>query len=156
MAALSEKRAWLRLYIPDLIALGLNASGIVREIRRIGQGGYRYQDMLFDIRQERAVEKYQPLVEKLDSTRVIPKSMMIQSPLAKDTNYKITATMNYYDFADSQHKQKFITIWDTERKSKEDYAADYIRSPSALQYERDIEILDIDIFKIEHHEGWSY
>jgi hypothetical protein len=144
-----------RMLIPKMIDLGYQGTAIVRELRTMGYG-YRYQNMLSDIRTETQISQFGAAVKGLSNDVMPDKSIMTETELNQPRRYRIFGTAKYVNTETGHTTYEPISFYTNNLKSKDEMMQDYIGQKVDSKYREDVSVEGLDIFAIEHNEGYSY
>lgn len=144
-----------RMLIPKFIDLGYAGAAIVRELRKQGYG-YRYQDMLSDIREQAQIATYGDVVKKLADNVKPPRSIMTETELSAPRKYRVFGTAKYVNIETGRTTYEPISFYSDTLRTKEKWTEDYVGQKEESKYREDVSVEGVDIYAIEHNEGWRY
>jgi hypothetical protein len=144
-----------RMLIPKFIDLGYIGSAIIRELKTSGYS-YRYQVMLKDIREQQQISVFGEAVRKLADNVKPPKSIMTETELSAARKYRVFGTAKYVNIETGRTTYEPISFYTDTLRTKEKWAEDYIGQKEESKYREDVSVEGIDIYALEHNEGWRY
>jgi hypothetical protein len=144
-----------RMLIPKFIDLGYAGSAIVRELRKQGYG-YRYQNMLSDIREQTQIAIYGDVVRKLADNVKPSQGIMTETELLAPRKYRVFGTAKYLNIETGRTSYEPISFYTDTLRTKQQWVEEYVGQKEESKYREDVSVEGIDIYAIEHNEGWRY
>lgn len=144
-----------RMLIPKFIDLGYAGSAIIRELRNLGYS-YRNTDMLRDIREQVQIAAFGDAVKNLAGDVIPPNYVMTETLLSQPRAYRVFGTAKYVNVETGRVTYEPVSFYTDTLKSKDDWLNQYISMKEEAAYRSDVSVEGIDIYAIEHNEGWLY
>lgn len=144
-----------RMVIPKLLKKGYSVPAVVRYLRKT-TGGWRYQIMLMDIREIRGIQRFGKAVKRLSFTAIPSKRIMVETELRAARKYRIFGTAKYVNKETGRTTYESISFYDNTLRTKERWGEEYMRMKEQAKYREEVVCEELDIFSIEHQEGWDY
>lgn len=144
-----------RMVIPKLVKKGFGRAGIVRYLRGT-TGGWHYQTMLGDIRESQGMVKFGKAVKSLGGGVIPAKRIMIETELTAARRYRVFGMAKYVHIETGHIKYELKSFYSNELRTKDDWAKEFIREQPLTESDPEYLPEELDIFSIEHQEGWHY
>lgn len=144
-----------RMLIPQLVGQGLIASAIIRELRSSGYS-YRYQDMLKDVREEVSIATFGEGVKRLADNVKIPTTLMTEIELKLNRHYRVFGMAKYVNVGTGYTSYQPISFYDDTLCTKADWSKEFESRYNQSACGQRFRCEGVDIFAIEHMEGWRY
>jgi ATP phosphoribosyltransferase regulatory subunit HisZ len=144
-----------RMLIPKMIDLGYAGNAIIRELRNLGYG-YRYQNMLADIREQTQIAAFGASVKNLAEDVYPSKAIMTDAELSQPRRYRIFGTAKYVNVETGIVTYEPVSFYTDTLNTKQGWMQEYITVKEEAKYREDVSIEGLDIFAIEHNTGFSY
>ena len=119
-------------------------------------GTYRRTDMLKDIREAKDIYTYGSKVKDLAINIRPPTDIMVETKLKRARRYRVFASARHVNKETGRVSYHNISFYDDSLRTKEQWEDEYIDQKEKDEYEVGETVTDVDIFAIEHHEGWGY
>lgn len=155
MATFGIGRAIFRAMISQFVGLGLSSNFMVREARRLGIS-YRRQTMLGDIRELSGLLGKEASVRQLSSSILVPRGVMVETDLRRARNYRVFGDVVYTNIETGVSRDQTISFYTNDRKSKDDWAADFVEDKEESEYLPEESVTGLVIRSVEHNKGLPY
>ena len=144
------ERAVGQAILKTLVPQGLSAWQMIQIARGAG-AGYRYQDMLKDVREYTGRFKYEAQVRHLTSNTVVPDAWINRVDMAGPYRYKVWADVTYYDPATNEYVTDVRSMYTDELKKVGDYERDYEEVLSGAGCRCDMEFMKINVRGLDYN-----
>lgn len=151
----SLPRYFGRMVIGAVIPLDWSSRRIINYLART-TGTYRRTDMLRDIREAKDIFEYGSKVNALAVNIRPPKTVMVEIELKRARKYRVFGRTREVNRDTGRVSYKQISFYDDTLRTKDKWGKEYLKQKEEARYELEEDITNVDIFAIEHHEGWSY
>lgn len=151
----SMSRAIVRVMLPAYVKQGLN---VTQTIAAMKIRGYTYSRtaMLSDYREAAARFKFSPRVIDFSNTRKPIRAIMSEVELSRARRYRVFANVKYVNSETGRVFYQDISFYDNTLRTKNQWAAEYLRQKQEASYAPELEVSEISIKEIQHQEGWTY
>lgn len=144
-----------RMVIPKLVKKGFSRSGIVSYLRRT-TGGWHYQTMLGDIRETQGIVRFGKAVKSLGGGVIPAKRIMVEADLSAARRYRVFGMGKYVNVETGFTKYKPVSFYANKLRTKDDWAELFKKEQPLTESDPEYLCEELDIFAIEHQEGWHY
>jgi len=153
--AISEKRAFGKPFIPQLVRQGLSSGRIIEQLITYGVS-YRRKDMLKDIRTITGLTRMESFTRAADPRKAFPKFGMVDAVLRKDRKYRVFADLEYRDSLTGETFMKEISMYSDNNMGKDLWSEAFLAKYEEGEYITARYITDLNIKAVEHQTAWSY
>jgi len=151
----SMSRYFGRMVIGAVIPMDWSSRRIINYLAGT-VGTYRRADMLKDIREARGIYTFGSKVKGLPINVLPPTDMMVETALKRPRRYRVFGMARHEDRGTGRISYRDISFYDDSLRTKEQWEKEYIQQKEKAEYEVGEIVTGIDIFAIEHQEGWRY
>lgn len=148
-------RAVAQPLIREMLGAGFNATGIVNELRSFGLG-YRYQNMLADIRSLSTIIDNQAYMSRVSTAEVLSGRMMGERELPRDADFLVTFKVNVFNPATGATTEEFRSMYTNTLGSVDDYWGEFCEAMSETEYEEAFEYEYLGCDSVVHNAGFPY
>ncbi len=149
------ERAIGRAILRELGGSGLSATKMISIARNYG-GGYRYQDMLNDVRKFTGRLKYESQVKGLSRDAVVPKSWLTEADQQRPYRYRVFADATFEDSATGETSTRTVSFYSDEVNSKGGYEDDFEESQRGRYSDEGEKLIGVKVKAVEHNRGLPY
>lgn len=126
---------------------------IVQTVRSLGYG-YRYQEMLDDIRTYSGRVKYETQVSNLSDDATIPEGWMAKEEFVSPYRYRVYGTVRYYNAETGEYEEGMRSFFTNDPGSKSSYTEKFEDYFYRLQYDPTIEYVDFEVKGVVRNTNW--
>lgn len=152
----SAIRTFAKAFMGSYVEMGFSSRMIQKDlISRFGKA-YRFQNIQADIRSFTGMMKKQSILGKISTTTAVPNYAIVETELLAPYRYRVYAKLKVTEVETGATKEQYISFYDDERKSKDQWTQDFLSDYSDMYYNQNTIITSIDITMIEHDKRLSY
>ncbi len=148
-------RAAARVMIPSLVAQGLGARRIVATLRT-AQLGYRYANMLQDIRAATHYGRWGKQVEAVAMSDIVPRYMMIETYIKRARRYMVRFKVSALNAETNETETRWFTVLTDTLKTKAEMATDFLLPYVTWPSRPELQITGINVAEVAHQRGGLY
>lgn len=141
--------------VPGLLKQGLGSNAMINWARGT-IGGYRRVNMLGDIRRITGLAKLEKAVRLVSGSKLFPQYTMVESDFRSARRYFVKAKMLVYDEEIGDSYEKWVSFYDNQRSTKDQWTNDFMSGYVAGRYGEGVSIQSMEIVSVEHKKGWAY
>lgn len=149
-------RAVARALMPQFVARGMTSNGIHTYLRNSFGSSYRNTVLLSDLREFRHVAKYQIQIEKLDKTKSMPRTYMLEAELRREKRYMVKGIVTKRNMDTGDETQEYGTMYTDEYGTKEFWSDKYMSYQVESESDPSNVVVGFDVIGVTHYKGRPY